>query len=117
MPQATTIPRPRKVYSGNRDSSGCLVVVTTTDAEGVAHSRLLEPHHDLQYHAPGFDWGQDDAGAAQLALAILADHLKDGPLALALHAHLKQTLVARLPRRAWALGEDALDRAVGRLRR
>jgi hypothetical protein len=70
-------PLPRKVYSGSRTSYGCIVAVTTTDEGGATHSRPLALRHDLWRHAADFEWGQDGPGAAQLALAILADHLAD----------------------------------------
>jgi hypothetical protein len=109
-------PPPRKVDSGSRTGHGSIVAVTTTDAAGATRSHPLAPRHDLCRYAADFDWGQDGPGATQLALAILAGHLEDGDLALELHERFKLTLIALLPRRAWALGDDTISRAVRRLR-
>jgi hypothetical protein len=64
----------------------------------------LSPRFDLLVHAQGgFDWGCGSVGAAQLALAILADHLQDDQRAITLHQRFKWRLVATLPRGSWAL--------------
>ena len=55
---------------------------------------------DLVSHsATGFDWGHNGAGAAQLALAMLADHLGDDEQAIRHHQAFKRRVVA-------ALGDD-----------
>lgn len=86
-------------------------------SDGTQRPRLLQPRHDLHNHSSSFDWGADGPGAAQLALAILADYLGDGDLALKLHEGFKVALIAALPHRAWALGDDAVGRTVRQLQR
>lgn len=56
------------------------------------NGRLLRPRHDLFNHSPdGFAWGYGGSGPAQLALAILADHLTRVPA----DRQLARRLVAR----------------------
>ena len=63
-----------KTYQGRRD--GAAVVVTVND-------RPLNLRLDLYNHSPtGFEWGYSGSGPAQLALALLADHLGNGEAAL-----------------------------------
>jgi hypothetical protein len=48
--------------------------------EGERKHRDLDPRLDLFNHSPtGFEYGYAGSGPAQLALAILADHLKYNP--------------------------------------
>jgi len=64
----------------------------------------------LWNHSPtGFEWGYDGSGLAQLALAILADHLSDDELAVALHQSFKWAVIAKLPKRDWTLTSRAID--------
>jgi hypothetical protein len=60
---------------------------------------------DLVNHSPtGFEWGYGGSGPAQLALAILADYLKDDARAVQLHQSFKWVCIARLPRNGpWSL--------------
>jgi len=89
-------------YKGIRDESSCSVSI-----EG----RPLEPRLDLRSHGPAFDWGNDGAGSAQLALAILADHAGD-EIALRLHQEFKLAVIARLPQSRWTLSHDDIDHAL-----
>jgi hypothetical protein len=61
-----------KTYEGRREGYAALVTV---------NERPLTPRLDLWNHSPtGFEWGYGGSGPAQLALALLADHLgKPGP--------------------------------------
>jgi len=84
MTDMPTIERVRepKVYCGNRGRFNTLVEVRQ---RGVA--RPLELRLDLFNHSPtGFEWGSGGSGPAQLALAILADHLGDDATAVRLHS-------------------------------
>lgn len=57
----------------------------------------LDPRHDLWNHSPdGFSWGYGGSGAAQLALAILADFTGDDHLAFELHQLFERKVIARL---------------------
>ena len=70
-----------KTYTGRREYH--LTLVTVND-------RPLDPRLDLWEHSPtGFEWGYGGSGPAQLALALLADHLGDDELAMALHQDFK----------------------------
>jgi hypothetical protein len=52
---------------------------------------------DLQNHSPtGFAWGYGGSGPAQLALAILADHLGDDARAARLHQRFKWRAIGPL---------------------
>jgi uncharacterized protein (DUF2249 family) len=48
--------------------------------DDAGNSGPLPPRNDLYNHSPnGFEWGYGGSGPAQLALAILADHLATRP--------------------------------------
>ena len=67
----------------------------------------LPPRLDLFNHSPtGFGWGYGGSGAAQLALAILADFLDDDELAVRLHQPFKAEVIAGMPREEWELNTD-----------
>ena len=93
-----------KLYEGKRDGLDPLVTV---------NGLPLEPRLDLWNHSPtGFDWGYGGSGPAQLALALLADHLGDDDEAVELHQDFKRAVIARLPYRAWLLTSDDIRQAV-----
>lgn len=84
-----------KTYEGRRE--GYAVIVT-------ADGRPLNPRLDLWNHSPtGFEWGYGGSGPAQLALALLADHLADDYQAVLHHQDFKRVVVAQLPYRGWKL--------------
>lgn len=59
--------------------------------------RPLPLRLDLANHSPtGFGWGYGGSGPAQLALALLADHLGDDQQALDLYQEFKWKFVAGL---------------------
>ena len=71
----------------------------------------LDLRLDLYCHSlDGFAWGCGNNGAAQLALAILADHLADDEQALLLHQYFKWDVILSLPRQRWQLTERDIDR-------
>lgn len=77
----------------------------------------LNPRHDLYDHSPtGFEWGYPGSGPAQLALAILADHLADDEAALANHQEFKFAVIATLPEGAWTLSSQTIDEALTTIR-
>ena len=83
-----------KTYAGERSLAGALVTV-----DGAP----LPPRHDLKaFSRAGFEWTYEGAGPQQLALALLADHLGDGPRALALSKPFMAAVVAHLDN-AWVL--------------
>ena len=77
------------------------------------NNRPLDPRLDLWEHSPtGFEWGYGGSGPAQLALALLADHLGDDELAMALHQDFKLAVVAKLLQPTWSLTSDQIETAV-----
>jgi hypothetical protein len=73
----------------------------------------LDPRHDLHNHSPdGFEWGYPGSGPAQLALAILADHLQDDEQAVNLHQRFKWSVVAKLSEHNWMLTTRDIELAL-----
>ncbi len=102
-------------YLGVRQHTGCTVLAIDDFAQA---SRPLAPRRDLANHGPGgFEWGHGGAGPAQLALALLADHLADDDPALRLHQSFKWSVIAPLREPRWALRAEDLEMAVAQLRR
>jgi hypothetical protein len=94
----------QKEYRGRRTADG---VVVTVDGSP------LNPRHDLYNHSPdGFEWGYSGSGPAQLALAILADHLGNGALAVAHHQEFKFRVVAGFSEQEWVLTTDDVSQAL-----
>src|SRR6185295_16253649 len=91
-----------KTYEGRREGYAVLVTV---------NGRPLNPRLDLWNHSPsGFEWGYGGSGPAQLALAILADHLTDDRQALDIYQRFKWTIIAELPRKNdWKLTSQVID--------
>lgn len=90
-----------------------IVLVVTSD-----HAcRPLRPRLDIENHSPtGFSWGYEGSGPAQLALAILADALKDDALAARLHQPFKRLVVSRWPQGGmWNIEADEVKRIVGEI--
>ena len=96
-----------KTYRGKRE--GHVIVVTVN---GIP----LDLRLDLWNHSPtGFEWGYCGSGPAQLALALLADHLGDHA-AVALHQDFKQAVIAHLDQRGWTLTSEQIGAAIDSLR-
>jgi hypothetical protein len=91
-----------KTYGGRREGYAVLVTVD---------GRPLNPRLDLWHHSPtGFEWGYGGSGPAQLALALLADHLADDRQALDFYQRFKWTIIAELPRKKdWKLTSQVID--------
>jgi hypothetical protein len=95
-----------KLYRGGRSLAGAVVTV-----DGAP----LAPRHDLRrLSATGFEWTYDGAGPAQLALALLADHLGDDAQALALYHRFMREVVAELDN-SWELNSADIDAALAEL--
>jgi|SRR5579859_1133707 len=96
-----------KRYEGTR--SGGTVFVTVNGCE-------LDPRLDLHNHSPnGFEWGYGGSGPAQLALALVADHLGDSGRALALYQDFKREVVATLPHDGWTLVTGDIERILSQI--
>ncbi len=94
------------IYSGSRRPNGA------TDVS--VNGRPLEPRTDLRRASTAtFDWGYLGHGApAQLALAILADHLCDDHLARRCFERFLRSVVAELPNESWILTGAEIDVAL-----
>ena len=94
-----------KVYEGGRSLDGSIVTVD---------GKPLPPRYDLKrLSKTGFEWTFEGPGPAQLALALLADHLGDDRAALARYEGFMRDVVAHLDN-AWRLTGVEIDRALGR---
>lgn len=117
---------------------GDLMVLVRSSEED---ARPLSPRSDLVNHSPsGFNWGYGGSGPAQLALAILADHLEHHPddcvrfldldddtgdprqipwadrLAVRLHQDIKWAIVARFaPYEDWELSAEQISKTLATL--
>ena len=97
-----------KHYVGRRE--GYAVIVTVD-------GRRLNPRLDLWNHSPtGFEWGYSGSGPAQLALALLAEHLGNDNAAVSLHQDFKSQVVASLPYRGWTLTSEQIRKALAGLK-
>lgn len=93
-----------KEYRGRRTEDGTIVTV---------NGQPLNPRHDLYNHSPdGFEWGYAGSGPAQLALAILADHLGNDQLALVYYQAFKSDVVTALKEDEWVLTGDDVSVAL-----
>jgi hypothetical protein len=92
-----------KTYVGGRSLAG---------AEVTVDGRKLDPRFDLKRLSPtGFEWTYEGNGPAQLALALLADHLGDDAKALSLYEPFMRTVVADLDN-SWELTSAEIDVAL-----
>jgi hypothetical protein len=77
------------------------------------NGNLLNPRLDLRNHSPnGFEWGYCGSGPAQLALAILADHLANDEQALDFYQRFKWAVIAELPKRGWTLTSAQVEESL-----
>jgi hypothetical protein len=94
-----------KTYEGWRDLEGANVTVD---------GKPLPPRFDLKtLSKTGFEWTYEGAGPAQLALALLADHLGDDQAALNQYQRFMREIVAELDN-AWRLTSADIDAALVR---
>jgi len=91
------------VYSGTRQEDGATAVSV--------NGRPLAARSELRKEAvTSFDWGYEGRGApAQLALAILADHLGDDRKAVRYFEHFLRCVIRLLPSKAWTLTGPEID--------
>ena len=95
-----------KTYTGDRTIDGIDVRVD---------GQPLDPRLDLKRITDlGFEWTYEGDSPAQLALALLADHLGDDQKALDLHQAFMAEVVAYLDN-TWSLGGGDIDAALARL--
>ena len=74
----------------------------------------LNPRFDLANKSPtGFSWSYRGSGPAQLALAILADYLRDENATLAHYQAFKEKVIAALPEQLeWTLSRIDIEHAL-----
>lgn len=95
-----------KTYSGAREFDG--LVVKVDDAP-------LSEHYEVkQFTTWGFEWTYEGESPQQLALAILYDHLGDGPRAIRLSEPFMRTVVAELDN-DWTLTSDQVQHSIDRI--
>jgi len=95
-----------KTYRGDRTGNGAEVWV---DGEP------LPTREDLkQISKYGFEWSYEGKEPAQLALAILADHLGDDERALALYPSFMTSIVANFDNE-WEMTSADIDEALAQL--
>jgi uncharacterized protein (DUF2249 family) len=96
-----------KTYVGVREGNQTTVTV---------NGKPLDPRLDLANKSPsGFEWGYLGSGPAQLALAILADHLEDDRKAQSLFQRFKEHVIAPIQDDAWSIDSSEIDRALAEL--
>lgn len=96
-----------KRYIGDRTIDGIAVTVD---------GQPLSPHYDqLKLTEHGFEWSYEGPEPAQLAFALLYDHLGDATAAKQLHQALMERVVANFDNE-WELTSDDLDDAIRVLR-
>jgi len=97
-----------KTYRGGRSLDGAVVTVD---------GKPLPPRFDLKrLSSTGFEWTYEGAGPAQLALALLADHLGDDSKALGLYEPFMRRVVAELDN-SWELTSAEIDAALAELQK
>jgi hypothetical protein len=105
-------PRSKKTYTGRRGPQGCVVWII----DGNDERKPLNPRRELRNHSPtGFEWGYGGSGPAQLALAILAEHLGDDHTALNLYQRFKWACIAPIRSASWSLSSEEIDNCLAQL--
>jgi hypothetical protein len=89
-----------KTYTGDRTIDGIQVLV---DGKPLAQRTDLKA-----YSKNGFEWSYEGPEPAQLAFAILVDHLGDPQRAEALHAAFMREIVANFDN-SWELTSADID--------
>lgn len=95
-------------YFGERNWFGCSVYAK----HGLKWVPLRVQINKAKYSPADFDWGCMCRGAAQLSLAILADHLNSKSRALELFEDFEFKVVAHLSRNEWLLSGEEIDAAI-----
>jgi hypothetical protein len=95
-----------KVYAGDRTIDG---IIVTVDDKPLEERVALHAFSDN-----GFEWTYEGPESTQLALAILADHLHDDSLALAIAPRFMQTVIANLDN-SWEMSSADVQAVVDAL--
>lgn len=95
-----------KIFTGSRTIDGVKAWVD---------GKPLDPRYDIKrFTTSGFEWTYEGPEPSQLALAILAEHLGDGPKALQSTDAFMREVVANLDN-DWQLTGDDIDRALAKI--
>ncbi len=95
-----------KTYAGSRTIDGIKVTVD---------GQALDERYDLKrFTTSGFEWTYEGYEPAQLALALLADHLGDDQRAVALCDSFMRRVVSDLDN-DWTLTGADIDKVLGEL--
>ena len=92
-----------KVYRGDRTIDGILV---TVDDEPLGDAIDIKP-----LCTDGFEWGFEGPASAQLALAILQNHLDDAERSIRLYEPFMREIVANFANE-WVMTSVDLDDAI-----
>ena len=96
-----------KSYQGSRTIDGIKVSVDGSP---------LDERYDIRKFTPmGFEWTFEGREPQQLALALLADHLRDDQKALNLSESFMRQVVANLDN-DWRMTSEDLDRALAEIK-
>ena len=97
-----------KTYTGDRTIDGIQVLVD---------GRPLDPRTDLKpLSKNGFEWSYEGPEPAQLAFALLVDHLNDPQRADAMHEAFMREIVANFDN-TWELTSADIDADLAELSR
>jgi len=92
-----------KTYRGDRTIDGIAVTVD---------GKPLPERQDIAHLSrDGFEWSYEGSAPAQLALALLADHLNDDARALRLHEAFMRDVVANFANE-WEMTSDDMDAVI-----
>ncbi|MBD0864227.1 MAG: hypothetical protein GDA36_00765 [Rhodobacteraceae bacterium] len=97
-----------KIYIGDRTIDGCLVTVDDTPLDLALSVKAISDD--------GIEWSYEGAGPAQLALAILVDHLGNADQALRLHEGFMRHVVANFDNE-WEMSSTDIDVALSNISR
>jgi hypothetical protein len=105
------------MYTGKILNDGDIQDVDRIVINGKGKTLNLEASLRVVNHSPtGFCWGYGGSGPAQLALAILMDHLGDTERALALYQDFKWKVIARLPQdEDFVLTDEQVESAISEI--
>lgn len=95
-----------KIYRGDRTMDGLKVTVD---------DKPLDPRVDLKLISKdGFEWSYEGPAPAQLALALLADHMGDDSRALQAHQSFMTEIVANF-NNEWEMNSQDIDKALANI--
>lgn len=101
-------------YVGARHNGNAIVSVI--DAQTKCASMLDAGHRHVNHSPTGFEWGYLGSGPAQLAFAILLDHLGSVDQARGLYQDFKFQVIAQIKESHWELTTAEIDAALKRIR-